>query len=121
MSQPAPRTSPEPVPAHVTHLTRRGRPFDVLEALPRLDPAAATATVELPITVYWSGVPRRWDLSDPATRGEAYRLLLREGAAEDIARYVDGDLLLAAWDDMFLPEEIRQAWQPVIDATRGRR
>lgn len=71
--------------------------------------------------MYWSRAGETWDLGQRATRVEAYRTLLREGLAEDIAQFVDGDLLLDAWDDMFLPREIRAAWQPVIDAALDRR
>ncbi len=106
-------------PAHTTVLDRRGKPFDVLAQLPKLAPEEALATVELPHHVYWSGPPKAWPLANRATRIEAYRTLLREGLAEDIAQYVDGDLLLDAWDEMFLPSEIRAAWQPIVDAARA--
>jgi hypothetical protein len=104
-------------PAHTTVLDRRGKPFDVLDELPQLDPAHALATVELPLRVFWSKA-RTWHLADPSDRREAYRTLLREGLAADIARFVDGALLIECWDDLFLPREIRTAWQPIIDAAR---
>jgi len=104
-------------PAHTTVLDRRGKPFDVLNELPHLDPAQALATVELPLRVYWSNA-RTWDLADPHDRHEAYRTVLREGLAADIASVVDGDLLLECWDTLFLPREIRAAWQPLVDAAR---
>lgn len=47
--------------------------------------------------------------------------MLREGLAEDIERVVDGDLLLASWDELFLPRELRAALQPVIDTARHSR
>lgn len=106
-------------PAHRTVLDRRGKPFDVLDELPHLDPERALATVELPLHVYWSGPRGPWQLAVKAERVEAYRTLLREGLAEDIAQFVDGDLLVDAWDGMFLPREIRAAWKPLIDAAKA--
>lgn len=34
----------------------------------------------------------------------------------DITPYIDGVLLVDLWTDLVLPREIRDAWQPVIDA-----
>jgi hypothetical protein len=34
----------------------------------------------------------------------------------DIKGSVDGALLVDLWTDLVLPREIRDAWQPVIDA-----
>ena len=109
-----------PAPAHTTVLDRRGKPFVVLDELPHLEPKRALATVELPLRVDWSPPFTPRELGDRSHRLEVYARLLREGRAEDIASYVDGDLLLDAWDDMYLPREIRAAWQPVIDAARVR-
>jgi hypothetical protein len=32
---------------------------------------------------------------------------------------VDGALLVDCWDELVLPRELRQAWQPVVDGARG--
>jgi hypothetical protein len=48
-------------------------------------------------------------------RQRAYEIVLREGGPEDIERYVDGALLVDAWDDLLLPKWIRAGWQPLID------
>jgi transcriptional regulator with XRE-family HTH domain len=57
-----------------------------------------------------------WDLSDPAQRIEYYELALVHGLDHVIQDSVDGLLLLQAWPHMNLPDVVREAWQPVIDA-----
>jgi hypothetical protein len=49
----------------------------------------------------------------------AYQLLLAEGDPVDISTFVDGALLIDLWSEMFLPDEIRAAWQPLIDQVLG--
>ncbi len=60
-----------------------------------------------------------WDLSDPQDRIECYELMLRFGLDNMIEETVDGALLVEAWPHMDLPDTIRAAWQPAIDAARG--
>lgn len=57
-----------------------------------------------------------WDLSDPTERITYYELVLRHGLDDMLLDSVDGLLLIHAWPHMNLPEVIRAAWQPVIDA-----
>ena len=57
-----------------------------------------------------------WDLSDPTERIAYYELVLRHGLDDMLLDSVDGLLLIQAWPHMKLPEVIRAAWQPVIDA-----
>ena len=65
----------------------------------------------------WSQDVRTWDLSNEAERIDFYELLLRHGATPMIEGALDGVLLIQAWPRMNLPEAIRTAWQPLIDAT----
>ena len=60
-----------------------------------------------------------WDLSVLDDRIEFYELALREGVEEVLLNAVDGALLVEAWPSMELPEVIRAAWQPLIDAAKG--
>lgn len=60
-----------------------------------------------------------WDLSDPKDRVEYYELVLRRGLDTMIEETVDGALLVEAWPHMNLPDKLRAAWQPAIDAARG--
>jgi transcriptional regulator with XRE-family HTH domain len=57
-----------------------------------------------------------WDLSDPAERIAYYELVLVHGLDPMLLDSVDGVLLIQAWPHLDLPEVIREAWQPVIDA-----
>ncbi len=69
----------------------------------------------LPKHVSWSGPQKTWDLADRAQRLLAYQLLLAEGEPLEIAAFVDGSLLIDLWGELFLPVEIRTAWQPLVD------
>ena len=57
-----------------------------------------------------------WDLSDPAERIEYYELALAYGLDQMLLDSVDGVLLIQAWPHVNLPDVVREAWQPVIDA-----
>jgi transcriptional regulator with XRE-family HTH domain len=57
-----------------------------------------------------------WDLSDATQRIEYYELVLVRGLGPMILHSVDGLLLMQAWPHMQLPDVVREAWQPVIDA-----
>jgi transcriptional regulator with XRE-family HTH domain len=57
-----------------------------------------------------------WDLSDPTERIAYYELVLVHGFGDMLLDSVDGVLLIQAWPHMDLPDVIRAAWQPVIDA-----
>ena len=56
-----------------------------------------------------------FDLSDRRQRARCYEVVLREGMAEGLLRYVDGALLVDLWDELLLSRVVRAAWQPVID------
>ena len=57
-----------------------------------------------------------WDLSDATHRIAYYELVLVHGLYDMLLDSVDGVLLLQAWPHMNLPDVVRGAWQPVIDA-----
>jgi hypothetical protein len=80
--------------------------------------ADAFARVQLPLHLNWSARGRVFDLSSRADRARVYEIVLQEGRPTDILAYVDGALLLDLWADLVLPEAIRSAWTPVIQASR---
>lgn len=49
---------------------------------------------------------------------EVYEIVMREGNADDVARYIDGALLIDLWPDLVLPASLRREWQALIDAVR---
>ena len=59
----------------------------------------------------------------PVGRGRAHRVLRAgsscRGSTELMLDSVDGILLMQVWERLNLPEVIREAWQPVIDAATG--
>jgi hypothetical protein len=92
----------------------------VPERLVRLPVNQALARVELPAHLEWSSTGRTVDLADRRQRARCYEIVLREGTPADIAAYVDGALLVDLWDELVLPPDIREAWQPVVERVRDR-
>jgi hypothetical protein len=43
---------------------------------------------------------------------ELYEIVLTEGTAEDVCRYVNRDELLRLWPRLWLPPHVRQVWEP---------
>lgn len=74
--------------------------------------------IELPLHLKRSG-PRVYDLSDLQQRRRVYEIVLREGRAADIRRYINPDDLLKRWNDLVLPENIRIAWRDYFLHKRG--
>ena len=70
----------------------------------------ANGTVELPLRVRWTGVPRQYDLDDPAERARVYEQVLSEGTDDDIRRFIDVDVLAGTWEQLVLPPRVRVAW-----------
>lgn len=97
----------------------RGRSAFVPRHLTRLPIDRALATVELPLHIDWSSPSRTVNLSDRPSRLRAYEALLREGTPTDLERFIDGVLLIDAWDDLVVPQEIRSAWAPLIQRALG--
>jgi DNA-binding XRE family transcriptional regulator len=59
---------------------------------------------------------RVWDLSVEAERVDYYERVIALGLSELMLDSVDGVLLMQVWDRLNIPEVIRAAWQPIIDA-----
>jgi len=67
--------------------------------------------VELPITIDW-GPRRHYDLSTDADRRVLCERVLQEAASTDeVARYVNGAILVEVWPRLFLPRRVRQRWE----------
>jgi transcriptional regulator with XRE-family HTH domain len=61
------------------------------------------------------------DLSKRPDRIRFYQLVLTYGFPEMIQESVDGALLVDVWKELTLPDAIREAWDPLITAAKGRR
>jgi hypothetical protein len=93
----------------VRHQSRPGRWAVVAASLAELQ-GPTHGTVELPIWLFWYP-DRTFDLDEPGMLQWMYQVVLREaGSTEDLA-YLNGDLLIAFWPDLFLPKGVRQAWE----------
>ncbi len=113
------KLSTDPAPKSIKSKPHRGRRYTAVRNMPRLSTAAALATVELPRHLYWSHPLRPFNLSNRDDRRNVYEIVLREGTAKDICKYVDPTLLTELWDDMYLPSAAREVWQPIIDEMRN--
>jgi transcriptional regulator with XRE-family HTH domain len=94
----------------------RGRTGWVASRLWRLEPSKAFAEVRLPLYLEWSAPGRRVDLADRRQRARLYEVVLREGAPQDFLGYVDGVLLVEAWDELVVPAAVRAVWRPVVES-----
>lgn len=70
---------------------------------------AAQDLIELPLHLKWSG-PRTYDLRDPQQLRRVYEIVLREGRARDVGRFVDPDVVISLLPDLVLPERVKRAW-----------
>lgn len=67
-------------------------------------------------TENWTKFLRTWDLSVRDERTDYYELVLPHGLDTMIEASVDGLLLIQDWPQLNLPDAVRGAWQPIIDA-----
>jgi len=102
------RTAPRPASARPA---RPGRKVLVAADLADLR-GPAEGVIELPLRLFWSATDRTFDLSDPALLRSMYEKVLREAIRMDeLTTYLNSGRLTAAWPDLFLPKDVRQAWE----------
>jgi hypothetical protein len=84
-------------------------PADLAELGGRL-----TGMVRLPLGVYASGQgpARRFDMTNEAERIEMYEIVLADGTAEHVCRYVNREELLGLWPRLWVPPHVRQVREP---------
>lgn len=98
-------------PAAARYQSRPGRGAVVARRLSGLRGPAA-GVVRLPLRLFWSLPGHEFDLADRDMRLWLYQTVLREAATEqDLATYLNGDLLAELWPDLYLPRGVRRAWQ----------
>ncbi|MGW4034610.1 hypothetical protein ACWEFL_35835 [Streptomyces sp. NPDC004838] len=97
-----------PSVADVLHQRYAGRLPAALDDLAGPD----HGSVELPLHIAWSGL-RTYDLDRPRQRMGLYRTVLAEGQRDDIARFLNRELLLAQWPVMrtMISRHVREAWE----------
>ena len=78
--------------------------------------------VELPLRLFWSAPDRTFDLDQPPMLRALYEAVLREASRpDDLTGYLNGEILVAVWPDLFLPKGVRRAWEdqhPELRAAR---
>jgi hypothetical protein len=106
------------VPAHRSrHQSRPGRAALVAARLADLQ-GPVHGTVELPIWLFWYP-DRTFDLDEPGMLPWVYQTVLREAGRPEDLDYLNGDLLLRLWPDLYLPKGVRQAWEEQHPALRS--
>jgi hypothetical protein len=66
--------------------------------------------IKLPINLYWG--PDRWyNLLRKSSLREAYQTVLEEGTIKDIQTYINREVLLSIWNDLYLPVRLRMLWE----------
>jgi hypothetical protein len=109
-----------PAAVRTQYQARPGRRAIVVTELASLR-GPAHGTVVLPLRLFWSPSGRRWDLDDPPILREMYATVLQEAVSpEELTTYLNADLLVTVWRDLFLPRGVRRAWEehhPVLRET----
>lgn len=101
-------TAPRPASARPA---RPGRKVLVAADLADLR-GPAEGVIELPLRLFWSATDRTFDLSDPALLRSMYEKVLREAIRMDeLTTYLNSGRLTVVWPDLFLPKDVRQAWE----------
>jgi hypothetical protein len=99
--------------------TARAHPVVVVTDLAENDPPKAKGRVRLPLRVRWSDPLVEYDLDNPRHVRRVYEQVLREGSVEDIRLFIRPSVLVAIWKQLFLPNHVREAWDPWIARQRG--
>ncbi|WP_165807113.1 helix-turn-helix domain-containing protein [Nocardioides currus] len=97
-----------------------GRVFYVPDRLWSVPPPLCFARVRL-FGTESLGKRAVFDLSKRPDRIQFYQLVLAIGFPEMIQEVVDGALLVDLWEELTLSDAIREAWDPLITAAKGRR
>ena len=105
----------------------RGAPGPARTGRPRHGPPGGPrrpghGVVELPLRLFWSAPDRTFDLDQPPMLRALYEAVLREASRpDDLVGYLNGEILVAVWPDLFLPKGVRRAWEdqhPELRAAR---
>jgi hypothetical protein len=78
-----------------------------------VEPPTCFATLDFPDQIRHKGM-RGWNMRDRDGRRGAFEQLVRFGLPQQMIRWIDGGLLVDLWDELDLPDPVRQSWQPAI-------
>jgi hypothetical protein len=83
--------------------------YDVPDSLDALSGPSA-GVVDLPRTLYW-GPEQTVDLGDPVDVQRMYQAVVRTGTKEEQTRWLNRQLLIAAWPELVLPIRSAALWE----------
>jgi transcriptional regulator with XRE-family HTH domain len=78
-----------------------------------VEPPTCFATLHIPDEIRNTGM-RTWNMRDREERRRVYEQLIRRGLPQQMIRWIDGGLLVEVWDELDLPDPVRDAWEPAI-------
>lgn len=78
-----------------------------------VEPPTCFATLRIPDSIHNTGM-RTWNMRDREERRGVYEQLIRRGLPQQMIRWIDGGLLIDLWDELDLPDPVREAWEPAI-------
>jgi hypothetical protein len=68
--------------------------------------------VRLPLRLFWSPEGQLFDLDDRDMLLWLYQVVLREASRPaDLVTYLDRNVLISIWPDLYLPTGVRRAWE----------
>ncbi|MEV0396210.1 hypothetical protein [Polymorphospora rubra] len=93
---------------HVLYGARK--PYVVADSLDDLR-GPTKGRIALPHHLDWSGDPG-YDLDRPARLATMYKTVLNEASSvEDLHTWIDRQLLIQLWPQLWLPPRLRQLWE----------
>jgi prevent-host-death family protein len=105
------RVTADPAVRRTAYQARPGRAALVATSLANLT-GPAHGVVELPLRLFWSAPDRTFDLDQPSGLQALYEIVLQEASRpDDLTSYLNGEILVAVWPDLFLPKGVRRAWE----------
>lgn len=97
------------------------QPFWVPSTLWRVHTPDCFATIDLPDLTQHTD-QHLWHLRDREQRRRAYEILIQHCRPQAMIRFLDGALLVDLWDDLDLPDPVRNLWALAYgDATETKR
>ena len=104
----------------VQHPLPGGEPFWVPNLLWRADETSdCFATLRMPDLIHAEVGVREFNMRDRDQRKAAYEQLIRRGSPQQMIRFIDAALLVDLWDDLELPDPVREAWKWQVIAERN--
>ena len=85
------------------------RPVSIPDDMEDRSLPKASGKVRLPHHIAWS-FPFEYDLDDHKGLRAAYQRIMTEGLDDDVRYYIDLDVLLDLWDELWLSPHVREAW-----------